>query len=146
MVFCTKCGHQNPDSARYCSKCGTGLKEKPKEEWGQEFGKKMEKWGEDFGKSMEQWGEGLGKTIEEECFALPHGGAICGLIIGIIVSLIGYIVYDFHINTYRTTQTGREVLLLSEYPYQLFVSATGFSGSLTSTGTVKNAVSIETGC
>ena len=40
-------------------------------------------------------------------------------IIGIIVSLIGYIVYDFHINRYLTTQTGREVLLSSEYPYQL---------------------------
>lgn len=40
-------------------------------------------------------------------------------IIGIIVSLIGYIFYDFHINRYLTTQTGRKVLLSSEYPYQL---------------------------
>jgi len=37
------------------------------------------------------------------------------LIIGIVVSLIGYIVYDFHINRYIT---GREVPLSSEYPYQ----------------------------
>jgi len=39
-------------------------------------------------------------------------------IIGIIVSLIGYVFYDFHINYYRVTQTGRKVLLRSEYPYQ----------------------------
>jgi len=38
-------------------------------------------------------------------------------IIGIIVSLIGYVFYDFHINYYRVTQTGRK-LLRSEYPYQ----------------------------
>ena len=41
------------------------------------------------------------------------------LFIGIVVSLIGYIVYDFHINRYTTpTRTGRKVLLSSEYPYQ----------------------------
>ena len=41
------------------------------------------------------------------------------LFIGIVVSLIGYIVYDFHINRYWTpTRTGRKVLLSSEYPYQ----------------------------
>ncbi len=40
-------------------------------------------------------------------------------IIGLIVSLIGYIVYDYHINTYKITQTGRRILLYSEYPYQL---------------------------
>ena len=39
-------------------------------------------------------------------------------IIGIIVSLIGYVFYDFHINHYLVTQTGRKVLLRSEYPYQ----------------------------
>jgi len=38
--------------------------------------------------------------------------------IGLIVSLIGYIFYDFHINHYLVTQTGRKVLLRSEYPYQ----------------------------
>ena len=53
--------------------------------------------------------EGTGK--KKDSWLIP--------VIGIIVSLIGYIVYDFHINTYLTTQTGREVLLRSEYPYQL---------------------------
>ena len=27
MPFCTACGHQNPDSARFCSQCGTRLVE-----------------------------------------------------------------------------------------------------------------------
>lgn len=38
-------------------------------------------------------------------------------VIGLVVSLIGYVFYDFHINTY-ITQTGTKVLLRSEYPYQ----------------------------
>ena len=25
MPFCTECGHQNPDDARFCSQCGTRL-------------------------------------------------------------------------------------------------------------------------
>ena len=41
------------------------------------------------------------------------------LIIGLIVSLIGYVIYDFHINTYGSSQTGRKILLRSEYPYQV---------------------------
>jgi hypothetical protein len=40
------------------------------------------------------------------------------VVIGIIVGLIGYVVYDFHINYYRVTGTGRKVFLYSEYPYQ----------------------------
>jgi pSer/pThr/pTyr-binding forkhead associated (FHA) protein len=27
MPFCTKCGHQNPDDARFCSQCGTPLQQ-----------------------------------------------------------------------------------------------------------------------
>lgn len=49
-------------------------------------------------------------------------------VIGIIVSLIGYVVYDFHINYYRVTETGRKVLFRSEYPYQfigLFIIIVG---------------------
>ena len=54
--------------------------------------------------------ENIGETSKErDNWFIP--------IIGIIVSIIGYILYDFHINTYLT-QNGREVLLRSEYPYQ----------------------------
>ena len=40
------------------------------------------------------------------------------LFIGLVISLIGYVVYDYHINTYKITQTGRRILLSTEYPYQ----------------------------
>jgi pSer/pThr/pTyr-binding forkhead associated (FHA) protein len=29
MPFCTQCGHQNPDGARFCSQCGTRLEGAP---------------------------------------------------------------------------------------------------------------------
>ena len=29
MPFCTECGHQNPDGARFCSQCGHRLEEAP---------------------------------------------------------------------------------------------------------------------
>jgi pSer/pThr/pTyr-binding forkhead associated (FHA) protein len=31
MPFCTACGHQNPDDAKFCSQCGTKLEEAPAE-------------------------------------------------------------------------------------------------------------------
>jgi pSer/pThr/pTyr-binding forkhead associated (FHA) protein len=31
MPFCTNCGHENPDSARFCSQCGTRLADAPAE-------------------------------------------------------------------------------------------------------------------
>jgi 4-amino-4-deoxy-L-arabinose transferase-like glycosyltransferase len=39
--------------------------------------------------------------------------------VGIIIVAIGYFFYDFHINYYIITTTGRKVLTHSEYPYQL---------------------------
>ena len=39
--------------------------------------------------------------------------------VGIIICAIGYFFYDFHINYYIITTTGRKVLTHSEYPYQL---------------------------
>ena len=92
MVFCSECGSENSDDAEFCVKCGEKLilgKEKRKEEWGEEFGKKMEKWGENFGKRMEERGEEFGKTIENECFGLPHGGAIIGIIFGAFIIIVG---------------------------------------------------------
>ncbi|NUR08871.1 MAG: FHA domain-containing protein [Nocardioidaceae bacterium] len=29
MPFCTQCGHQNPDGAKFCSQCGSRLEEAP---------------------------------------------------------------------------------------------------------------------
>ncbi|MQY61930.1 zinc-ribbon domain-containing protein [archaeon] len=96
MVFCSKCGTKNEDAAEYCVKCGAKLKastekslEKRIEEGAEEFGKRAEAWGEDFGKRAEEWAEDFPKRTKQECFGLPHGGTIIGLIIGIIIILVG---------------------------------------------------------
>lgn len=64
MVYCTKCGTKNEEDAVVCVKCGALLVTRPP--W------KREHW-----------------RPEEECFGLPHGGAIVGLVIGIIIILVG---------------------------------------------------------
>ncbi|MDH5267400.1 MAG: hypothetical protein OEW62_06940 [Candidatus Bathyarchaeota archaeon] len=51
--------------------------------------RRVEEWGEEFGRRAEEWGEQFGKRAEQECFGLPHGGAIFGLFIGIIITLAG---------------------------------------------------------
>ena len=84
MTYCTKCGTKNEEPATYCVKCGAKL-EVSKETWD----KRMEKWGEEFGKRAEQWGEDFGKRAEKECFGLPHGGLVFGLLIGLIIILVG---------------------------------------------------------
>jgi len=87
LVYCTKCGTKNKEDAKHCSKCGADLevsREKRLE-------KRAEEWGEEFGRRAEEWGEQFGKRVEEECFGLPHGGAIFGLFIGIIIILAGTI-------------------------------------------------------
>ena len=84
MVYCTKCGTKNEEGAGYCVKCGAKLISK-EESWD----KRMEKWGEEFGKRVEEWGEDFGRRAEKECFGLPHGGIIFGLLIGLIIILVG---------------------------------------------------------
>jgi uncharacterized membrane protein YvbJ len=85
LVYCIKCGAKNEEDARYCIKCGTDLK--VSQEKG--FEKRAEEWGERFGKRAEEWGEQFGKRAEEDCFGLPHGGLIIGLILGIIIIVAG---------------------------------------------------------
>ncbi|MEA2090357.1 MAG: zinc-ribbon domain-containing protein [Thermoproteota archaeon] len=74
MVYCTKCGTQNEDDAEYCVKCGAPLytpKRVAKEH--REY--------TCFGPRE--------RRVEEECFGLPYGGAIAGLIFGVIIILVG---------------------------------------------------------
>ena len=59
------------------------------EEGAEELGKRAEEWGEHFGKRADEWGESFEKRAEKECFGLPHGGTIFGLIIGIIIIVVG---------------------------------------------------------
>ena len=85
MVFCSKCGTKNEDVVEICVKCGAKLKvitEKSLEE-------RIGEGAEEFGKHAEAWGEDFRKRKEQECFGLPHGGIIFGLIIGIIIIVVG---------------------------------------------------------
>ncbi len=63
MVYCTKCGTKNEEDAVVCVKCGASLMARPP--WRREYRR------------------------EGECFGLPHGGAIAGLVIGAIIILVG---------------------------------------------------------
>ena len=62
MVYCQKCGFQNADDAETCEKCGASL-----------YAVREER------RSY--------RRREDECFGLPHGGAIVGLIFGICIVL-----------------------------------------------------------
>jgi uncharacterized membrane protein YvbJ len=74
MVYCTKCGTKNEEGVEYCTKCGANL--------GVSREQKIER-------RAEEWGEQFGKRAEKECFGLPHGGTIAGLIIGAIIIIVG---------------------------------------------------------
>jgi len=66
MVYCTKCGTKNEDTALVCVKCGASL------ETGTYVTRARER-----------------RRAEDECFGLPHGGIIAGIIIGVIILLWG---------------------------------------------------------
>jgi uncharacterized membrane protein YvbJ len=66
MVYCTKCGTKNEDTALVCVNCGASL------ETGTTVSRKYER-----------------RHVESECFGLPHGGAIVGIVIGVIILLWG---------------------------------------------------------
>jgi uncharacterized membrane protein YvbJ len=85
LVFCSKCGTKNEDTAGYCVKCGAKLKLSTEKSLEQ----RIEEGAEEFGRRAEAWGEDFRKQTEQECFGLPHGGTIFGLIIGIIIILVG---------------------------------------------------------
>ena len=80
MVYCVKCGAKNPDDAKVCSQCGAPL-------YSMEEGerpRKVEK--ECFGTRRR---EEPYKRVEEECFGIPRGGAIAGIVFGLIIILFG---------------------------------------------------------
>ena len=65
MVYCTKCGTKNEDDAVVCVKCNEPLV------GGQPLSRRER------------------RRKENECFGLPHGGSIAGLVIGLIIILWG---------------------------------------------------------
>jgi hypothetical protein len=64
MVYCTKCGTKNEDDATVCVNCKEPL-------------------------VSNQTAKRERRRKESECFGLPHGGSIAGLVIGLIIILWG---------------------------------------------------------
>ncbi|MFC1487359.1 zinc-ribbon domain-containing protein [Thermoproteota archaeon] len=64
MVYCNKCGTKNEEDSAFCGKCQQPL--------GAQHTERRER-----------------KRAEDECFGLPHGGIIGGLIIGLIIIIWG---------------------------------------------------------
>lgn len=87
MVHCVKCGAQNSDDAKFCVKCGENLMSS-KEKW--DWERRLDEWGEDFGKRAEKWGKQMEREFQDECFGLPRGGAIVGIIFGVIILILGF--------------------------------------------------------
>ena len=83
MVYCSKCGAENEEDAINCANCGEPLKTPSpvKKDWEEQFEERVE----NFGGRAEKFG----RRMEDECFGLPGGGSIVGIIIGIAIILIG---------------------------------------------------------
>ena len=76
MVYCTKCGTKNEEDATVCVKCQEPL--------GSYHAGRRER-----------------RRAEDECFGLPHGGILVGLIIGLIIILWGFSsLLDINFGTY----------------------------------------------
>ncbi len=73
MVTCPKCGTRNQDDAKFCVNCGSDLLLTGEE--------RRHGGGGCFGQQD--------KRPQDECFGLPNGGAIVGLIIGILIIIFG---------------------------------------------------------
>ncbi len=67
MVYCTKCGTKNEDTAVACVKCGASLQP------GTVESRRYER-----------------RRREGDCFGLPHGGAIAVIVIGAMLFLWGF--------------------------------------------------------
>ena len=83
MVYCSNCGTQNEDDASNCKNCGEPLSVTHRESrnWEEEIEVRAER----FGERAEQFG----KRMEDECFGLPGGNSIIGILIGLAIILVG---------------------------------------------------------
>ncbi|MFX1561739.1 MAG: zinc-ribbon domain-containing protein [Promethearchaeota archaeon] len=81
MVTCQSCGTPNEEDAQFCSKCGAALYAKEKTRGSRT---------DCFGRPG---------APEDECFGLPYGSAICGIIVGFFIILwaLSYFVPTFQI-------------------------------------------------
>ena len=70
LVYCTKCGFNNDDKSGMCTQCGSALNKV----------RRMKTYGRDGC---------FEPKVEDDCFGLPYGGAIAGVIFGIIILIVG---------------------------------------------------------
>jgi hypothetical protein len=105
LVYCTKCGAKNEENDKYCTKCGAPQEITQKKGWEEQ---------------VEEWGEGFGRRVEKECFGLPHGGAIFGLIFGIFILALGLgLLFNLNINFggYFIVVVGLLILVSAVYSF-----------------------------
>jgi uncharacterized membrane protein YvbJ len=90
MVYCQSCGQQNPDNAETCTRCGA-----------------------DLYPAKSKCTSGKRGRETDECFGLPNGGAIVGLIFGALIIIYGvswYLGYD--LSTIWTTTLGPFLVII----------------------------------
>ena len=63
MVYCSECGADNEEGTKFCVKCGATL--------------------------YPETGRVERPKKPDECFGLPRGGSIFGILIGIVIILVG---------------------------------------------------------
>jgi hypothetical protein len=83
MVYCTQCGAENEEGASTCINCGVPLQASRAGNRGWE--EELEVRAEEFGERAEQFG----KRMERECFGLPDGNMIIGVLFGFAIILVG---------------------------------------------------------
>ena len=71
MVFCAKCGRENDENASFCTNCGAALQPRRRGETDGD---------ECFGPRSDR---------ERECFGLPSGRMVFGVLFGIMIVVIG---------------------------------------------------------
>jgi hypothetical protein len=84
MVYCSKCGENNEEGSEFCVKCGASLYP---------------------GRQGEERDEGCFGSRDRrhgrECFGLPYGGAIAGIIIGVLILATGLgQLFDINVGRY----------------------------------------------
>lgn len=93
MVYCQECGTNNDNTADHCSNCGASLR------------------------SRSRVPRSAGR---DECFGLPQGGAIFGIIIGIVIIITGLqslIGFDLDLGPYMIILVG--ILIAGGAIYQM---------------------------
>jgi hypothetical protein len=95
VVYCQHCGQQNDDNAEFCAQCGAALQasERPRE--------------------VRTEVKRPGAPKDDECFGLPNGDAICGVIFGGIIIISGLAwVMGWDLSTLWETAIGPYLVIL----------------------------------